>query len=132
MHVICVTYPEATSASSGPRGTDMSQSMKKLLCLSLSLAVVLFVCIYPSLPQSPCCNLHPARVQCNCNYFWFSTLTMGIFIWPFPVPIPNSPLHRCPVTELFRVLHPNSISIMRGKVLCCGFSVTNCCSMFLW
>lgn len=52
MHVICVTYPKATSASSGQRGTDMSQSMKKLLCLSLSLSCCCSLCLYISLPTS--------------------------------------------------------------------------------
>lgn len=149
MLVICVTYPTATSASSGQRGTDMSQSMKKVhSSLSIALSIFplhsMYVSIYVTplaLPRSPSCNLHPARVQCNCNYFWFSTLTMGNYIGHFPVyrftvpdsryPVPNSQLPLPVTTELFRVLQPNSISIMRGKVLCCGFSVTNCFPIFL-
>lgn len=92
MLVICVTYPTATSASSGQRATDMSQSMKKVhSSLSIALSIFplhsMYVSIYVTplaLPRSPSCNLHPARVQCNCNYFWFSTLTMGNYIGLFP------------------------------------------------
>lgn len=120
----------------------MSQSMKKKYTpLSLFLYRTLsFLCLYihislPSLclgPRPAICTPHVSSaiaITFLVQYFNDGKLHWALPRLPFHssrFPVPNSQLPLPVTTQLFRVLQPNSISIMRGKVLCCGFSVTNC------